>query len=55
MPGMLYFYIRVSHIVNKFVVHVYIYIYIGKGVYYLRPPSIVLFLGAYDINIAYIF
>lgn len=32
-----------------------IYIYIGKGVYYLRQPSIVLFLGAYDINIAYIF
>lgn len=53
MPGMLYFYKHVSHIVNKFVV--YIYIYIGKGVYYLRQPSFVLFLGAYDINIAYIF
>lgn len=34
---------------------IYIYSCIGKGVYYLRQPSIVLFLGAYDINIAYIF
>lgn len=53
MPGMLYFYMLVSHIVNKFVV----YIYILEKVYItlIRQPSIVLFLGAYDINIAYIF
>lgn len=51
MPGMLYFYIRVSHIVNKFVV----YIYILEKVYITLDNQVLLFLGAYDINIAYIF
>lgn len=44
---MLYFYKRVSHIVNKFVV----YIYILEKVYITLDNQV----GAYDIIIAYIF